>query len=142
MLLTNCPDYSDITNIRFWDSVAEKRIPAACDASQCSYFEGSSAQPLELPHNDYSEYDWKVVAGVLEEANIRPFWIEETQELRMENQRFRGLSRVTKDNQTIRCQVAGLNKRIAALNFELPLRRFHVPHFDAPREIRLSQEKQ
>ena len=144
MLLTNCPDYSEITNKMFWDSVsvAEKRIFAACDAGQCSDFEGGSGQSLELLYNDYVEYDWKVASGVLEEAHICPLWIEVMQELRLEIERFRGHSRVANDNQTVRHQVVGLNKRIAALNWVLPLLQAYIPqHLELPREIRRSQEK-
>ena len=143
MLLTNYPDYSEITSKRFWDSVsvADKRMLAACDAGQCSDFEGSSGQPLKLPYNEYVEYDWQAAFGVLEEAHVCPFWIEETQDLRMEIQRFRGYSCVANDYQTVPDQVAGLINIVAAPNLVLPLLQSYVPYLDLPREIRRSQQK-
>ena len=74
-------------------------------------------------------------AGVLEEANLRPCWIEESEDIRMEIQRFRDHPFVTKDKQTIRYQVDALNKRIATLNLVVPLLQFQVPYLKLRREM-------
>jgi len=91
---------------------------------------------LQLRENPYAEPGWQVLSGVLAEANLRPAWVEESQEIRAEVLRFRERLRVTKDKQRVQQQVVRLNNMIAAFNLVVPLLHFQLPGLNLRRELR------
>ncbi|HJO33433.1 MAG: DUF1992 domain-containing protein [Anaerolineales bacterium] len=135
MPLSNCPDRPQSPALSAWETLVERRIRAAREAGQFDNL-GGSGQPLQLRENPYAEPGWQVLSGVLAEANLRPAWVEESQEIRAEVLRFRERLRVTKDKQRVQQQVVRLNNMIAAFNLVVPLLHFQLPGLNLRRELR------
>ncbi len=135
MPLSNYPDRLQSPALSAWETLAERRIRAAREAGQFTGL-GGSGQPLQLRDDPFAEPGWQVLSGVLEEADLRSAWVEESQEIRAEVRRFRERLRVTKDKQRVQQQVARLNNRIAAFNLIAPLLHLQLPGLSLRRELR------
>ena len=82
------PDLLDTLIPSAWDNLEERRIRTAREAGQFDNLSGIG-YPLQLRGDTYTESEWQALFSVLEEADLRPAWIEESQEIRDEFWRFR-----------------------------------------------------
>lgn len=115
MLLSNCPDRSDMASLSSWVSLAERRIRAAREAGQVENL-GGCGQPLQLRDDSYWEPGWQVSSSMVEVANLC----------------------VTKHTQWALQRVARINKIIAAFNGVAPVLQLQLPFLKLQREMQRS----